>query len=208
MTGATCEQNQPFLAHNEIVKRGGHIVRQLLQSAAAVLLTLAFSPLIVVAGEPLRRYVLARQPTARPALPGWYRALKPTRPGARMARVSSGPARITVVFWRRHGFWLLLVSNPLWIALTAPARWLLDRAGGLGRQGRPGPPTAGVREPRRPKPGLPSGSVALAEPRAEPVLVRLVGTALRGLGHRDREVLGQRTRRRGTRGRPRNDAIG
>ena len=196
------------MTHNEIVKRGGHIVGQLLQSAAVVLLTLAFSPLIVVAGEPLRRYVLARQPAGRRALPGWYRALKPPRPVAPVATVSSGPAGTVVVFWRRHGFWLLLVSNPLWIALTAPARWLLDRASGLGRQGRPGPPAAGVREPRRPKPGLPSGSVALAEPRAEPVLVRLVGTALRGLGHRDREVLGQRTRRRGTRGRPRNDAIG
>jgi hypothetical protein len=164
------------------VKRGGHIVGQLLQSAAVVLLTLAFSPLIVVAGEPLRRYVLARQPAAGPALPGWYRA--------------------------RHGFWLLLVSSPVWIALTAPARWLLDRASGLGRQGRTGPPAAGVREPRRPKPGLPSGSVALAEPRAEPVLVRLVGTALRGLGHRDREGPGQLRRRRGARGHPRNDAIG
>jgi hypothetical protein len=50
--------------------------------------------------------------------------------------------------------------------------------------------------------------VALAEPRAEPVLVRLVGTALRGLGHRDREGLGQRIRGRGTLGRPRNDEIG
>src|SRR5437763_2785572 len=82
--------------------------------------------------------------------------------------ISHGPAGTVQVFWRRPRFWLLVVSNPLWIAVTAPARWLLDRASGSGHQGWRGPPAAGVREPRRPKPGLPGGSVALAEPRAEP----------------------------------------
>ncbi len=38
------------------------------------------------------------------------------------------------VFWRRPRFWLLVVSNPLRIALTAPARWLLDRASRFGHR--------------------------------------------------------------------------
>jgi hypothetical protein len=44
--------------------------------------------------------------------------------------------------------------------LTAPARWL----GQLIRRSRGGPPEAGVREPRRPRPTLPAAAVALAEP--------------------------------------------
>jgi len=38
----------------------------------------------------------------------------------------------------------------------------------LGRFGRGQRPPAGVREPRRPRPTLPAGSVALAEPRVRP----------------------------------------
>jgi hypothetical protein len=169
--------------HNEIMRRS-HAVWQVSQSAAALLLTVAFAPLIMVAGEPLRRYVLAR-PAARPSRPGWYRTLRRSRPGTQTATFSHGPAGTVHVFWHRPRFWLLVVSNPLWIALTAPARWLLDRASVFGRRGWPGPPAAGVREPRRPKPALPSGSVALAEPRAEPVLARLLGTAVRRPGRRD-----------------------
>ena len=63
-----------------------------------------------------------------------------------------------------------LLFNPFWIALTAPARWLLDRLRPLagsrrGRGGNGGPPGAGVREPRRPLPDLPAGAMALPEPR-------------------------------------------
>jgi hypothetical protein len=169
----------------------GHIVWQFLQSVGALLLTVALSPLIVVVGEPLRRYVLAR-PVARSA---WYRVPRQSGPVARVAMLSCGPAGTAQVSWRRHRFWMLLVSNPVWIALTAPARWLLDRGSGFGYWGRRGPPAAGVREPRRPEPGMPGGSIALAEPRALPVLVRLLGMASRGTGHRDdRARLGQRRR--------------
>jgi hypothetical protein len=179
--------------HNEIMRRG-HAVWQVSQSATALLLTVAFAPLIMVAGEPLRRYILA-SPAARPPGPGWHRTLRRSRPGTQAAMSSHGPAGTVQVFWRRSRFWLLVVSNPLWIALTAPARWLLDRASGFGDRGWRGPPGAGVREPRRPKPGLPGGSVALAEPRAEPVLARLLGTAVRRPGRRDdREELRQQRR--------------
>src|SRR5260370_28306241 len=124
--------------------------------------------------------------------------------------IAPGPAGTVRVFWFRPRFWLLVVSTPLWIALTAPARWLLDRASGFGHWGWRGPPAAGVREPRRPKPGLPGGSVALAELRAEPVLARLLGTAVRRPGRRDdREELRQQRRagrRRRGGGRRRNQS--
>jgi hypothetical protein len=181
--------------------RHGHTVWQVSQSAAALLLTVALAPLIMVAGEPLRRYVIAR-PTARPPRSGWYRTLRRARPATQTAMFSHDPAATEQIFWHRSRFWLLVVNNPLWIALTAPARWLLDRASGFGRRGGYGPPAAGVREPRRPKPGWPSGSLALAEPRTEPVLARLLGTAVRTLGRRDdHEELWQqrRGRRRGGR---------
>ena len=64
----------------------------------------------------------------------------------------------------------VLLRNPVWIALTAPQRWLLDRlrprAGGRRGRGGNGPPGAGVREPRRPLPDLPAGAMALPEPRS------------------------------------------
>src|SRR5262249_15978786 len=128
-------------------------VRRLLRTAAIWVLTVPLSPLVVLAGEPLRRYVLHRRAARRP-------------PGVQAS-------------WRRRPFLTLWVTNPLWIALTAPARWLLDRVAssrlGPGHQ----PPAAGVREPRRPPPGRPSGSVALAEPRVQPIAARLLGTARR-----------------------------
>jgi len=114
--------------------RRGYAVWQVSQSAAALLLTVAFAPLIMVAGEPLRRYVLAR-PAARPCRPGWYRTLRRSRPGTQEAMISRGPAGTVQVSWRRPRFWLLVVSNPLWIALAAPARWLLDPASGFGHRG-------------------------------------------------------------------------
>jgi hypothetical protein len=64
----------------------------------------------------------------------------------------------------------VLLSNPVWIALTAPGRWVFDRlrprAGGRQGRGGNGPPGAGVREPRRPLPDLPAGAMALPEPRS------------------------------------------
>jgi SAM-dependent methyltransferase len=72
-----------------------------------------------------------------------------------------GPEGTAQVFWRRSRFWLLVVSNPLWIALTAPARWLLDQASGFGHRGwrlrhrhrRPAVPGGRVPGARHPAPG-------------------------------------------------------
>jgi hypothetical protein len=63
----------------------------------------------------------------------------------------------------------VVLRNPVWIALTAPARWVADhlrpRVGSGRRRGGNGDPGAGVREPRRPRPDLPAGAMALPEPR-------------------------------------------
>jgi hypothetical protein len=185
------------LAQNEIVMR----VRagwQVLLTVAVLLLTVALSPLIVVAGEPLRRRVLAR--------PGGYRVRRPGM-SRRTAVFSSGPVAAGQGSWRRPILWMMVVNNPLWIALTAPSRWLLDRASGYRHRRGPGrPPDAGVREPRRPKPSLPGAAVALAEPRTRPVVARLLGTAVRGPGQRDdREEQSRRHRGRRPNTRRRND---
>ena len=62
----------------------------------------------------------------------------------------------------------VVLSNPVWIALTAPARWVaghLRPRVGPGRRRNGGNGVAGVREPRRPRPDLPAGAMALPEPR-------------------------------------------
>ena len=74
------------------------------------------------------------------------------------------------MLWVRRRPFDAVLRHPVWIALTAPARWLLDHlrpfAGSRrGRGGNGGPPGAGVREPRRPLPDLPAGAMALPEPR-------------------------------------------
>ena len=173
-------------AHTEGVRRG-RTTAKFLRSAAVWLLTAALSPLVVVvAGEPLRRYVLARQVS----LSLWRRV-----PGIRGRRRAGRRPGKVLVAWRRRTFAMTLVSNPLWIALTAPARWLLDRTGGPGRRPWHRPPDAGVREPRRPRPTLPGGSVALAEPRTKPVVARLLGTISRRSDQPDEHVAPWRQRR-------------
>jgi hypothetical protein len=80
------------------------------------------------------------------------------------------PRAIGIRAYRRRNRAAIVVHNPVWIALTAPARWLVDhfrpRVGGRRGRGGNGPPGAGVREPRRPLPDLPAGAMALPEPRS------------------------------------------
>jgi hypothetical protein len=65
-----------------------------------------------------------------------------------------------------------VVRHPVVHALAAPMRFVADRV--RGRNARPetddgsgwGPPPAGDREPRRPRPGPPVDAIALPEPRA------------------------------------------
>ncbi|MBO0830486.1 MAG: hypothetical protein J2P28_07715 [Actinobacteria bacterium] len=140
-----------------------------------VLVTVVLSPLIVVAGEPLSRAVRASA-----GGPRWNRVRQRA-----VATYSPGPMAHAWALrgWQR--FWIVLVSNPLWIVLTAPHRWVNGQLSLYRHRGGAGPPAAGVREPRRPRPSLPGGAVALAEPRNAPVFARLLGTASRGPHRRD-----------------------
>jgi hypothetical protein len=109
------------------------------------LLIVALAPAVLLFGEAVSRRYLRR----------------PTRGVAYVGGVG--------VWAGRRGWAAAFVTNPVWIALTAPARWVTSHlrplAGfGRGRGGR-GDPGAGVREPRRPRPDLPAGAMALPEPR-------------------------------------------
>jgi hypothetical protein len=128
-------------------------------SCAVTLAVIALAPVVVLVGEPLRRYCLRRFIRAP------LRSRKPRRYRAG---------------WLPVGFARLVIANRAFIALTAPGRWAIDRVSGIGRcdSGRRGSnwrrsqgggnwPLAGTREPRRPKPTAPAGAIALAEPRQQ-----------------------------------------
>jgi hypothetical protein len=67
----------------------------------------------------------------------------------------------------------------VWAAVTALAAWLL----GLFRRPRARPEPSGVREPRRPRPTLPGGAIALAEPRVD------IRRRIRLIGRRDSRTI-------------------
>lgn len=79
-------------------------------------LIIIFSPVIVLAGEPVSRCVMRR-----------------VRRSASTAQIAAGrhagrPARAAAVrLPPRTALLLAVISNPLWIALTAPGRWVSDR---------------------------------------------------------------------------------
>jgi hypothetical protein len=77
----------------------------------------ALSPVILLAGEPMNRYVMRRlrrnAAIAGPAV---------VRSGERSARVATA-----VALTRPSSLLLTAISNPLWIALTAPGRWVADK---------------------------------------------------------------------------------
>ena len=71
-------------------------------------LIIILSPVILLAGELVNRYVMRR-----------------VRPSASTARaaVAWHSGRLPL----HTSFLLTVISNPLWIALTAPGRWVNDR---------------------------------------------------------------------------------
>ena len=78
-------------------------------------LIIIFSPVILLAGEPVNRYVMRR---VRRSAPAAQIAVVRHRGLARAAAVRLPP---------RTSLLLTVISNPLWIALTAPGRWVSDR---------------------------------------------------------------------------------
>jgi hypothetical protein len=144
--------------------RGLHQPRRAVGFGVVCLFVIALSPLVLLAGELVNRHYLGswRAGAARPL---------GRRPVA-ARRLTAGTVRYSRVCSVTSGHRLAPLAtpflvNPLWIALTAPARWLLGRrrprAGRRG--GGSGRPPAGVREPRRPRPDVPAGVIALPEPR-------------------------------------------
>jgi len=79
-------------------------------------LAIILSPVILVAGEPVNRYVMRRVRSSAAAGP------------PAVSRHGDGPARaVAVQLPARASLLLAVISNPLWIALTAPGRWVSDR---------------------------------------------------------------------------------
>jgi hypothetical protein len=79
-------------------------------------LTIILSPVILVAGEPVNRYVMRRMRRSAAAGP------------AAVPGHGDGPSRAVVVRLSAPASLLwVVISNPLWIALTAPGRWMADR---------------------------------------------------------------------------------
>jgi hypothetical protein len=78
-------------------------------------LIIIFSPVIVLAGEPVNRYVMRR--------------VRRTASTAEMTVGHSGrSARAAAVrLPLRTSLLLTVISHPLWIALTAPGRWVSDQ---------------------------------------------------------------------------------
>jgi len=128
-------------------------------------LVIVLAPAVLVFGELVNRHYLRGLPPGRDRILVRRRGLPGRRGRAVVRHVGPGRADYALAT-RDHKMARRVLANPLWIALTAPARWFLNRvrpwAGGR-RRGN-GPPGAGVREPRRPRPDLPAGAMALPEP--------------------------------------------
>jgi hypothetical protein len=134
---------------------------RLLASCAVTLLVLALAPAVLLAGELVNRHYLGNLPAARDKIL--------VRRGRGVVVQDAGTGRDAYAMAAQdHRGARRILANPLWLALTAPARWFLDRirprAGSRRGRGGNGPPGAGVREPRRPLPDLPAGAMALPEP--------------------------------------------
>jgi hypothetical protein len=140
------------------------------------LVVVALSPAVLLAGELVNRHYLHGK-RARPASVTGRRTRfgrrPPTAAAVRRYYRHTGPGWVCAgeaCQGRRFGALAEpFLGNPVWIALTAPARWLIERLRPLAGRGRHGngngPPPAGVREPRRPRPDQPAGAMALPEPR-------------------------------------------
>jgi len=196
------------------IRHGRVVAARVLVLCAVTLAVIAMAPVIVLVGEPLRRYYLRR--LSRPPMPmrsadvlsrfGTQRGV--LRRTARRRRSITGQTRAGLgdgrlshrpgAGWRGRSLARMIIANPVVIALTAPERWAIDRVGGLtsgglgfGRFGRRGgnwPPPAGVREPRRPGPNAPAGAVALAEPRQQHRVIPILKAFPPALSKRARRV--------------------
>jgi hypothetical protein len=108
-------RGKPARSYPGWVKRAGPVTQAAI-SLAVWLLTVIFSPVILVAGEPVNRYVMRR--VRKIAAAGTAAGIRHGDRPARRAVAHLPPAASLL---------LVVISNPLWIALTAPGRWVSDR---------------------------------------------------------------------------------
>lgn len=95
-------------------------VRRVAQAAVSLAMwpaAIALSPMILIAGEPMRRYVMRHLRTSPPIA-----QVAVARTDSRSARLVT-PVRLSLPF----ALLMVAISHPLWIALTAPGRWVADR---------------------------------------------------------------------------------
>jgi hypothetical protein len=97
------------------VRRSWLVTRAVI-SVALWPLIIIFSPVVLLAGEPVNRYVMRRVHRSASTAP-----VAVADDGGRPARAA--PVRLPP----RTSLLLTVISNPLWIALTAPGRWVSDR---------------------------------------------------------------------------------
>jgi len=149
--------------------------------AVVSLVVVALSPGVLLAGELVNRHYLCgmrarpdmgARPDGMPAGRAGFLRRRRWEAARRRYFRYTGPGWVDPVEVCQGRFGPLVAAflkNPVWIALTAPARWLIGLMrplAGRGRRGNGnGPPPAGVREPRRPRPDQPAGAMALPEPR-------------------------------------------
>lgn len=139
---------------------------RVLATGTVTLLVVVLAPAVLLFGELVNRHYLRGLPAGRERVLARRRGLRGRRTRVVVRQVRPGLA-VCAAARRDRRLVRRVLANPLWIALTAPSRWLLDRLRprASGRRGRGnGPPGAGVREPRRPMPDLPAGAMALPEP--------------------------------------------
>jgi hypothetical protein len=138
-----------------------------LATGTVTVLVIVLAPAVLLFGELVNRHYRRGLPLGRDRILVRRRGLPGRHKRLVVRYAGPGPAAYAAATPKRRVARRVL-TNPLWIALTAPARWLLDRlrprASGRRGRGGNGPPGAGVREPRRPLPDLPAAAMALPEP--------------------------------------------
>lgn len=104
-----------------------HPVAQAAVALAMWPVIITLSPVILLAGEPVNRYVRQRLRQSAPTTGAVV-----VRTGNRSPRAATS-VRLTLP----SSLLLTVISNPLWIALTAPGRWVADKFSTPPSPGRP-----------------------------------------------------------------------
>ena len=130
------------------MRRPGPVARTVISFALWPLIIM-FSPVIILAGERASRYVMRRM--RRTASTAQIAAVRHDGRPARAAAARLPPGTSLL---------LAVISHPLWIALTAPGRWVGDRYRRRGRRTGEGTLTACGRQRLIPHDSASAGPVS------------------------------------------------